>query len=147
MGSSATTVPASFGYSVYGTGVGSLTEEYIDLDGTRYKVLVLVRLAGGLYLGTQSELPEDFTLHVGEREFLASESSVPTMSPQGAYWWEMDDPDWAEDDTLAVSVTAPDAPGSVAGGPWRRRRDGSTSFPRATTAQRPSSSGSISPTA
>ena len=99
--------PASSGYSAYGSGVGSLSDQFIALDGNLYKVLVLMHHAGGLYLGTKTELPGDFTLHIGDLEFRGSESSVPMMRAKGAYWWALDAPGWTDGEEVAVSITVP----------------------------------------
>ena len=100
VGVNETTVPASSGFSAYASHRGSLSEQYVTLDGNRYKVLILIHVAGGLYLGTKTELPGDFTLHVGDLEFRGSDSSVPVMRTRGAYWWGLEDPGWAKDDQV-----------------------------------------------
>ena len=82
------------GYSTYGAGIGSLSEEHITLDGTNYQVMVLLQHAGGLYLAARREMPVDFTLHLEDLEFKASESSVPAIPAKGAYWWEIDEFQW-----------------------------------------------------
>ncbi len=113
VGVNETTVPASSGFSAYTSQRGSLSEQYVTLDGNRYKVLILIHVAGGLYLGTKTELPGDFTLHVGDLEFRGSDSLVPVMRTRGAYWWALEDPGWAKDDQVAVGITVPEEPQSV----------------------------------
>ena len=113
VGVNETTVPASSVFSAYALHRGGLSEQYVTLDGNRYKVLILIHVAGGLYLGTKTELPGDFTLHVGDLEFRGSDSSVPVMRTRGAYWWALEDPGWAKDDQVAVGITVPEEPQSV----------------------------------
>ena len=113
VGVNETTVPASSGFSAYTSHRGGLSEQYVTLDGNRYKVLILIHVAGGLYLGTKTELPGDFTLHVGDREFRGSDSLVPVMRTKGAYWWALEDPGWAKDDQVAVGITVPEEPQSM----------------------------------
>ena len=117
VGVNETTVPASSGFSAYRSHRGGLSEQYVALDGDRYKVLILMHVAGGLYLGTKTELPGDFTLHVGDLEFRGSDSSVPVMRTRGAYWWALEDPGWAKDDQVAVGITVPEEPQSMSDRP------------------------------
>ena len=117
VGVNETTVPASSGFSAYASHRGGLSEQYVTLDGNRYKVLILIHVAGGLYLGTKTELPGDFTLHVGDLEFRGSDSSVPVMRTRGAYWWALEDPGWAKDDQVAVGITVPEEPQSMSDRP------------------------------
>ncbi|MCY4416390.1 MAG: cadherin-like beta sandwich domain-containing protein [Chloroflexi bacterium] len=113
VGVNGSTVPASSGFSAYTSHRGGLSEQYVTLDGNRYKVLILMHVAGGLYLGTKTEMPGDFTLHVGDLEFRGSDSSVPVMRTRGAYWWALEDPGWAKDDEVAVGITVPEEPQSM----------------------------------
>ncbi len=113
VGVNESTVPASSGFSTYTSRRGSLSEQFATLDGNRYKVLILMHLAGGLYLGTKTEMPGDFTLHVGDLAFRGSDSSLPVMRTRGAYWWELEDPGWAKDDQVAVGITVPEEPQSM----------------------------------
>ena len=114
VGSFQDSVPGMLGYSTYGAGIGSLSAEHITLDGTNYQVMVLLQHAGGLYLGTRHEMPVDFTLHIEELEFKASESSAPAIPAKGAYWWEIDEFQWNAGHTLAASITVPDGASSPA---------------------------------
>ena len=114
VGSYESSVPGMLGYSTYGAGIGSLSEEHITLDGTNYQVMVLLQHAGGLYLAARREMPVDFTLHLEDLEFKASESSVPAIPAKGAYWWEIDEFQWNAGHTLAASITVPDGASSLA---------------------------------
>ena len=114
VGSYESYVPGMLGYSTYGAGIGSLSAEHISLDGTNYQVMVLLQHAGGLYLVTRQEMPTDFTLHIEDLEFKASESSVPAIPAQAAYWWEIDEFQWIADHTVAASITVPDGASSLA---------------------------------
>ncbi|MCY4417568.1 MAG: cadherin-like beta sandwich domain-containing protein, partial [Chloroflexi bacterium] len=113
VGVNETTEPASSGFSAYTSHRGALSEQYVTLDSNRYKVLILMHVAGGLYLGTKTELPGDFILHVGDLEFRGSDSSVPVMRTRGAYWWALEDQGWTKDDQVAVGITVPEEPQSM----------------------------------
>ena len=113
VGVNESTVPASSGFSAYTSHRGWLSGQYVTLDGDRYKVLILMHVASGLYLGTKTELPGDFILHVGDLEFRGSDSSVPVMRTSGAYWWALEDPGWTKDDQVAVGITVPEEPQSM----------------------------------
>ena len=98
-------VPATTGYSLWGTDMGTLSGQSFSLDGRTHRVLTIMRLAGGLYLNISRELPVDFTLTIGTLEFLASDSSQPASAAAGRYWWDASNLDWADGDTLDVSIT------------------------------------------
>ena len=59
-------IPQASGYTTWGEDMGSLSTEHMELNGTRYRVLTLMRYAGGLYLNINRALPGDFTLTVGD---------------------------------------------------------------------------------
>ncbi len=80
-------VPAPSGYSLWGNVSGALSAESFTLDGESYTVQLLAYFADGLYFGLNRELPSDFTLLIGDAEYAASDSSVPTTAARAEYWW------------------------------------------------------------
>ena len=105
VGTNTAYVPATTGYSLWGTDIGTLSDQSFRLDGRTHRVLTIMRLAGGLYLNISRALPVDFTLTIGTLEFLASDSSKPASAAAGRYWWDASNLDWADGDTLEVSIT------------------------------------------
>ena len=84
--------------------MGSLSTERMELNGTRYRVLSIMRYAGGLYLNINRALPGDFTLTVGDQEHLASESAEPPTPAAGRYWWDASAINWTAGDQVEVSI-------------------------------------------
>ena len=99
-------LPVASGYSIFGNLGGTLSPEGWEMDGTSYRVLVLVRSSEGLWLGVDGELPVDFTLRVGESTYVGSESMAPPVTNVTAlYWWPSAPSDWFAGDTIQVSLT------------------------------------------
>ena len=98
-----THVPPAAGFSRW-SRLGSLSSRSFVLDDRSYRVLTVVHLAGGLFLHLDGELPSDFTLAIGDQEFVASESSIPRTPTAGRYWWETDIIGWNAGDTVDVSL-------------------------------------------
>ncbi len=105
VGSNTAYVPAITGYSTWGDDMGALSSQSFSLDERSYRVLTVLTLAGGLYLNISRELPKDFTLAIGDQEFVASDSLKPFTVAAGRYWWEAGDLDWKSSDTVEVSIT------------------------------------------
>ena len=97
-------VPPRTGYTLWGTDIGGVSEQSFIVDGSWYRVVGIIHSVGGLYLNVSRELPGDFTLTIGDQEFVASESLKPATVAAGRYWWAVDDMGWADDDTLDVSI-------------------------------------------
>ena len=110
VGERLTAIPQASGYTTWGEDMGSLSTERMELNGTRYRVLSLMRYAGGLYLNINQALPGDFTLTVGNQDFLASESADPPTPAAGRYWWEASAISWIAGDQVEVSIVP--VPGS-----------------------------------
>ena len=110
VGERLTAIPQASGYTTWGEDMGSLSTERMELNGTRYRVLSLMRYAGGLYLNINQTLPGDFTLTVGDQDFLASESAEPPTPAAGRYWWDASAISWAAGDQVEVSIVP--VPGS-----------------------------------
>ena len=97
-------VPPLTGYTLWGTDIGGLSEQSFVVDGSWYRVVGIIHFAGGLYLNVSREHPGDFTLTIGDQEFVASESLKPDTAAEGRYWWAVDDMGWADGDSLDVSI-------------------------------------------
>ena len=97
--------PSGSGYSRW-AGVGALSERGLTLGGTSMRVMVIVQLAGGLFLVMDRETDTDFTLTLGDAEFTAGESLVPDTAGSGRYWWATDGDLWAVGDEVDASITA-----------------------------------------
>ena len=97
-------VPPLTGYTLWGTDIGGVSEQSFVVDGSWYRVVGIIHFAGGLYLNVSREHPGDFTLTIGDQEFVASESLKPATAAAGRYWWAVDDMGWADGDTLDVSI-------------------------------------------
>ena len=105
VGSDTSNIPTPTGFSTYGAMDGELSSDRFIFEDASYRVLFIAKHADGLYLGMTRELPDDFTLKIGEREYVASESKEPSTAARAGYWWPADDLDWAVDDELDVSLT------------------------------------------
>ena len=97
-------VPPPTGYTLWGTDIGGVSEQSFVVDGSWYRVVGIIHFAGGLYLNVSREHPGDFTLTIGDQEFVASESLKPATAAAGRYWWAVDDMGWSDGDTLDVSI-------------------------------------------
>ena len=104
VGERLTAVPQGSGYTTWGEDMGSLSPEQMVMNGTRYRVLSLMRYAGGLYLNISPALAGDFMLTVGDQEFLASESAEPPTPAAGRYWWDANAINWAVGDSVDISI-------------------------------------------
>ena len=70
---------------------GSLTPVQFDVDGSSYDVILLLEIAGGLYLGLRRSLDTEFTLEIDGQQFVGSDSLVPAgIALRGTYWWPTD---------------------------------------------------------
>lgn len=105
VGSKSSYIPAIIGYSTWGNDMGALSSRSFTLDERAYRVLTVLTIDEGLYLNISRELPKDFTLAIGDQEFVASDSLKPASVAAGRYWWEADDLDWKSGDTIEVSIT------------------------------------------
>ena len=109
-----TNAPPASGYSRW-TRMGSVSSSDFAADGARYRVMTVLQLADALFLNMmRSEMPTDFTLTVGDRQFLASESSKPSTGAEGRYRWALDEElDWDAGDTVQVSIVPDEDSGSL----------------------------------
>ena len=106
------TAPAGAGFSTWAS-LGELADRSFTVDGRPYRILVILEHAGGLYLGLDRELPEDFVLRVGDRQFTAGESLIPALPSAGRYWWPTPTLGWSEGDEIDVSITLQGTPAPV----------------------------------
>ena len=97
-------VPAMSGFSAWARS-GSLSPRSFSVDGTAFRVLVLVEHAGGLFLAIDQAMATDFVLDVGGREFAGSGSLVPSLAVRGGYWWPSGGSLWSDGDTVDVSLS------------------------------------------
>ena len=97
--------PPGSGYSRW-AGVGELSERGLTLGGTSMRVMLIVQLGGGLYLAMDRATDADFTLTLGDDEFIAGESLVPHTAGSGRYWWATDGDLWEAGEEVDASITA-----------------------------------------
>ena len=69
-----------------------------------------MRYAGGLYLNINRALPGDFTLTVGDQDFLARDGADPPTPATGRCWWHASGINWTAGDQVEVSIVP--VPGS-----------------------------------
>ena len=105
VGSREAQVPATTGYSLWGTDLGSVTSQSFQWEEKSHRVLGLLRLADGLYLNTSRAISKDFLLTVGSQDFKATDSLDPSTSAAGRYWWPAGSLSWSAGDTVNVSIT------------------------------------------
>ena len=110
VGERLTAIPQASGYTTWGEEMGSLSTEQMVMNGTRNRILSLIRYAGGLYLNISRALPGDFTLTVGSQDFLARESAEPPTPAAGRYWWNANAINWITGNSVKVSIVP--VPGS-----------------------------------
>ncbi len=113
VGSKTSHVPTIIGYSTWGDDMGALSDQSFTLDQRSYRVLTALTIDQGLYLNISRELPKDFTLAIGDQEFVASDSLKPASVAAGRYWWEADDLEWKPGDAVAVSISLVDGSGAL----------------------------------
>ena len=93
-------VPGFQNYQGPSFAQGSLSEDQFVVDDEPVQVIAVFNHAG-LVLGLSHELPRDFVLRSGSREFVASDSSVQSMGiAQGRYWWPTAPMGWSEGDEV-----------------------------------------------
>ena len=97
--------PPGSGYSRW-AGVGDLSERGLTLGGTSMRVMLIVQMAGGLFLAMDRATDTDFTLTLGDAEFTAGESLVPDTAGSGRYWWATDADLWEVGEEVDASITA-----------------------------------------
>ena len=86
VGHDTSTVPASYGYSLWRTrDGGSLSTERFTIEGVGYRAQLLTYLGGGLFFALNRHLPADFTLKVGDTEYRGSASLVPVTAGRAEY--------------------------------------------------------------
>ncbi len=104
------TFPVISGYSDYGD-LGTLSPDRWLIDGTNYTVKFLFHSSESLILGMEQQLPTDFTLHVGNAAYRASESKVPPGKAEARYWWPLATPDWTPNQPVQIKLAIhPDIP-------------------------------------
>lgn len=96
--------PSAYGYSPWGGGLGQLAADWLELGGSSHQLLFLIQTAGGMYLGLDSEIASDFTLHLGDREFAARESKVSRSAASANYWWADSGPDLVPGEAVDVRL-------------------------------------------
>ena len=98
-------LPVALGYTVGGGIDGTLSASRFRIGGTTYTVELLLQFAGSLWLGLDRQLPADFTLALGDSTYQGSDSKVPiTGSGRGGYWWPLADSQWADAESVQVSL-------------------------------------------
>ncbi|MYH00741.1 MAG: hypothetical protein F4144_14825, partial [Acidimicrobiaceae bacterium] len=97
--------PPGTGYSRW-AGLGELSNRGLTLGDTSMRVMLIVQLAGGLFLAMDRATDTDFTLTLGDAEFIASESLVPHTAGSGRYWWATDGSLWVAGEEVDASITA-----------------------------------------
>ena len=109
-----TNAPPASGYSRW-TRMGAVSSSDFTADGARYRVMTVLQLANSLFLNMmRSEMPSDFTLTLGDQQFLASESSKPSAGAEGRYRWALDEEfDWDAGETVEVSIIPDEDSGSL----------------------------------
>ena len=104
VGTNRSVAPPDSGYSRWGALDGSLSNDLVISDGESYRVDFLMYSAGGLYFGVDVDIGSDFALRIGDVEYLASESKDPNTASHADYWWDVAEPDWGPDRSVAVSL-------------------------------------------
>ena len=99
------TQPPASGFSSWAR-FGVLPDRRFTLDGTTVRMLTIAQFAEGLFVIMDRPTETDFTLRLGDAEFVASESLVPHSAGRGRYWWATDGDLWAYGDEVDVSITA-----------------------------------------
>ncbi len=96
--------PPISGFSSF-SGLGSLSDNPMELDGASYPIQALLVFADGLYFATRRDLPGDFTLTVDGEDFVGRHSRSTLLPAKASYWWGIEDPGWSEDDEVDVEIT------------------------------------------
>ena len=107
--------PTTSGYSQFVTSGGSLSVDEFVVDGVSVGVAAVLD-HGGLVLGLSRELPRDFVLRLGGREFVGSDSFEQVIAAAGRYWWPSGPMGWSVDDEVELSI-AMGGSGAVSGRP------------------------------
>ena len=105
VGVDSSTQPSGSGYSRWAR-VGALSDRGLTLGGTSARVMMIVQLAGGLFVAMDRETDTDFTLTLGGAEFAASESLVPHTAGSGRYWWATEGDLWTGGEEVDATITA-----------------------------------------
>ncbi len=92
------------GYSVFATGMGSITTPNFELDGVTSTVQIVTHNQSGLYLGLSKELSTSFLLHVGSASFESTNASTRDGTSSYIYTWSDPNLTWSEGDNLLVVI-------------------------------------------
>ena len=105
--------PAPVGFSSY-SRLGSLSDVQLSIDGSIHRVRVLMHQGGDLHLHLNRELPGNYKLTIGDREFITGDSSEPADGVSNArYLWEDTGLDWSSGDVVGVSLDEHDGAASA----------------------------------
>ncbi len=98
-------VPAATGYSRFGFQNDGLSSDEFTFDGNSYRVNSLFHLSGGLYLSAKDALPSDFTLRIGDSEYVGGDSLVMPGHNLATYWWEDNGFNWTLGEEVDVNLS------------------------------------------
>ena len=90
------------GYSVFSSGMGSITTPDFELDGVTNTVQIVASNQSGFHLGLSKELSNPFMLHVGAASFQSTDASTQDGATSFLYTWSDPNLSWGEGDNLHV---------------------------------------------
>ncbi len=108
--------PSTRGCSFAGAVQGALcstglTDDTFTHAGTDYTVGALTLANGALDLALTAEIPQDWTLHVGDETFSVADATRSASNTQAT--WASSGLTWSVGDTVAVALAAPGRPEGI----------------------------------
>ena len=92
------------GYSVFSSGMGSITTPDFELDGVTNTVQIVAQSQSGLHLGLSKELSNPLMLHVGSARFQSIDASIRKGDNSYIHTWGDSNLSWSVGDNLHVAI-------------------------------------------
>ena len=90
------------GYSVFASGMGSITTPTFGLEGGTNVVQYVAHSQSGLHLGLSKELSKPFVLHVGSASFQSIDASIRKGDNSYIHTWGDSNLSWSVGDNILV---------------------------------------------
>ena len=105
------------GYSVFASGMGSITTPRFSLEGDTNVVQYVAYSQSGLHFGLSKELSKPFVLHVGSASFQSTDASIRKGDTSYIHTWSDPNLSWSVGDNMLVVLLEAAANTEATGAP------------------------------
>ena len=105
------------GYSVFASGMGSITTPRFSLEGDTNVVQYVAYSQSGLHFGLSNELSNPFVLHVGSASFQSTDASIRKGDTSYIHTWSDPNLSWSVGDNILVALLEATANTEATGAP------------------------------